>query len=971
MKKYLVKKGILIVMVFIIVFLVPDYSVMANEVETEMKSILVTNVKSSEDTSDDVIEISTEEELKAIANNLNGNYRLTNDIKLSGKEWKSIGCYHSSPFLNSPFTGTFDGAGYTISNLTTIDEGGFFEYIGEGAVVKNLTIKGKLTATDGNAIALLAGVSEGMIRNCITEGSINLKGSKDVALAGMICTNAGDIRNCINKVKISQKTDMDVGGVAVCNNGIMLNCENQGDIKLQNGIAGGVVSVNYGTVRNCENKGNIESLGGGVGGVVHGNLSSDSAIINCINRGNILVKGENSYESTIGGITGSGLGFVYGCINYGDISVTSAKISGYEIGGVGGSFSHFSNIIKCKNYGNISTKKVRGYIAGICGEASILSGTSFKNDILVTDPGEIVISECENFGEITAEGQEGWATSIAGIVSDISTRNGKIVLSNCKNNGDVLGVGVVGCAGGVAYASAYENFDNKGRVEITNVTNKGNIRGEDCEGVFGSVSGGNAKDMAIITHCVNYGDITGKSADGIGGTIQQKVYMSHCYNLGNVVAEDYANGLLGFIDHSSNVENCYNIGKVEADYVSGIVYFISPGCRIRNVYNAGILVGKKENYGILSDSNGKKVSLDGCYYLEEEQKFDNNRGTKLTLTDMQKKASYVGFDFKNVWGMKKQNNMMLPYLKEVKKKTKAKLTKNNFSVEVGKKTTLKVSAGDVNWFYSGNVNVLSVDGSGKINTYTTGETEIYAVFSDGQVRKCKVSVKGKSISKAKVILDKNIYVYDGTAKYPNVTIVMNNDFLNYGTDYDIEYINNINLGTATVKIIGRGQYSGEINKKFKIKTAKNKIYTVNKIKYMITNGKLNGKGAVAVVGTTYSKKSKQLKSLEILDVVEIGGQKFKITAIGEGAFENYSNLTSVVIGKNIVKVGKNVFLGAKKLENVQIKGKKLKQIEKNAWKNISSKAVFELPASKYNTYKKFFTKTTGYNKKKMKLKKMK
>lgn len=56
--------------------------------------------------------ISTKEDLKAIANDLDGDYILANDIDISGENWTPIGT------KEKPFTGTLDGNGYTISGLT-------------------------------------------------------------------------------------------------------------------------------------------------------------------------------------------------------------------------------------------------------------------------------------------------------------------------------------------------------------------------------------------------------------------------------------------------------------------------------------------------------------------------------------------------------------------------------------------------------------------------------------------------------------------------------------------------------------------------------------------------------------------------------------------------------------------------------------------------------------------------------------
>ena len=69
-----------------------------------------------EDASSGVIYISGASGLKKIANNLDGNYVLTKSINLKSKAWTPIG----TP--DHPFTGTLDGKGYTIKNLSVKGE---------------------------------------------------------------------------------------------------------------------------------------------------------------------------------------------------------------------------------------------------------------------------------------------------------------------------------------------------------------------------------------------------------------------------------------------------------------------------------------------------------------------------------------------------------------------------------------------------------------------------------------------------------------------------------------------------------------------------------------------------------------------------------------------------------------------------------------------------------------------------------
>ena len=61
-------------------------------------------------------------------------------------------------------------------------------------------------------------------------------------------------------------------------------------------------------------------------------------------------------------------------------------------------------------------------------------------------------------------------------------------------------------------------------------------------------------------------------------------------------------------------------------------------------------------------------------------------------------------------------------------------------------------------------------------------------------------------------------VYDGSSKTPGLTIIgANGAVLVEGTDYDVEYINNTNAGTAAAVITFKGNYDGTLEKAFSIK----------------------------------------------------------------------------------------------------------------------------------------------------------
>ena len=177
------------------------------------------------------------------------------------------------------------------------------------------------------------------------------------------------------------------------------------------------------------------------------------------------------------------------------------------------------------------------------------------------------------------------------------------------------------------------------------------------------------------------------------------------------------------------------------------------------------------------------------------------------------------------------------------------------------------------------------------------------------------------------------------------------------------------LTDVETKIAALEKEAAEANKtplEAVITVVKGKTYTVNKLKYKVTNADMTGKGTVTLFGTT-TKKTK-LKKLTIPTTVKINGAAFKVTAIGNNAFKKFTRLTKVTIGKNVTKIGKNAFSGDKKLKTITIKSSKLKSVGKNAIKGIQKKAKIKVPKKQLKKYKKLFKAKTGF-KKTMKIKK--
>ena len=79
------------------------------------------------------------------------------------------------------------------------------------------------------------------------------------------------------------------------------------------------------------------------------------------------------------------------------------------------------------------------------------------------------------------------------------------------------------------------------------------------------------------------------------------------------------------------------------------------------------------------------------------------------------------------------------------------------------------------------------------------------------------------ISGADATLSTSIYEYDGGYMKPGVVVKLNDTLLVAGKDYTVSYINNKNVGTATVIVNGIGQYTGSVSKTFTINPAKQNI----------------------------------------------------------------------------------------------------------------------------------------------------
>ena len=122
-------------------------------------------------------------------------------------------------------------------------------------------------------------------------------------------------------------------------------------------------------------------------------------------------------------------------------------------------------------------------------------------------------------------------------------------------------------------------------------------------------------------------------------------------------------------------------------------------------------------------------------------------------------------------------------------------------------TTL-INGKDYTITYSNNINIgnATVKITG-IGYYTSSKTVKFTIKTAKKV----------NLSSASVKLSTSTYAYNGKTKKPAATVIFNGSKLVKDKDFSVSYSNNKNVGTATVTIKGKGNYTGSIKKTFKIK----------------------------------------------------------------------------------------------------------------------------------------------------------
>ena len=232
------------------------------------------------------------------------------DINLTGTQWSAI----------RDFTGTFDGAGHTV----TVNFNNVTLFADLKGTVKNLTVAGTITGNTrlGGIAANTRGTA--VIDNCVNKANITSTGDHAGGIVGAV--NQSDnatvtITNCRNEGSVTGKTY--AGGILGQDFGIAVvsitACENHGAVS--GATAGGILGISSDdtVISACGNTAVITGTGT-AGGILGRTDYYTSSVEKCYNSGSVTA-------ATAGGIVGLNNAQIDSCYNTGAIS-GSEKVGG-------------------------------------------------------------------------------------------------------------------------------------------------------------------------------------------------------------------------------------------------------------------------------------------------------------------------------------------------------------------------------------------------------------------------------------------------------------------------------------------------------------------------------------------------------------------------------------------------------------------------------------------------------------------
>lgn len=209
----------------------------------------------------------------------------------------------------------------------------------------------------------------------------------------------------------------------------------------------------------------------------------------------------------------------------------------------------------------------------------------------------------------------------------------------------------------------------------------------------------------------------------------------------------------------------------------------------------------------------------------------------------------------------------------------------------------------------------------KEHNYTSTVTKKATKSLNGTItntcKDCKKVTKTTIYAAKTVKLSKDSYTYDGKAKKPTVTVKDSKGKAVSSKNYTVTYKNNKTVGTATVTITFKNQYSGKVTKTFTIEpkgttvskvTAESKGFTVKwkaqktqttgyQIQYSLNKNFKSAKTVTVDKNSTVSKKITGLKAKKKYYVRVRTFKKQKVNGKNQTIYSGWSSVKNVTTKK--------------------------------------------------------------------------
>jgi len=205
-------------------------------------------------------------------------YKQVADINLQNIEWTPLG--------SSYFRGTYDGGGYTISNLKITGNNGdvgLFGKVTETGVIRNVRLTDVNISGKSNVGAVVGILMNGGTIDYCSVNRVNIVTTYLSAggIVGDVYNSNCMVNHCIVTNGTISSNSHHIGGVVGSNSGTVKNCYATVDVSCET-LAGGIVGGNSGLIQFCYTTGNVTSVRQQVGGIAGANTVATGVIRNCV-----------------------------------------------------------------------------------------------------------------------------------------------------------------------------------------------------------------------------------------------------------------------------------------------------------------------------------------------------------------------------------------------------------------------------------------------------------------------------------------------------------------------------------------------------------------------------------------------------------------------------------------------------------------------------------------------------------------